>query len=424
MVVRSQAFYRSGSDYLWEEKDLDNHRQVLVIGAGPVGLTAALALRKQGLPATVVEGEPKGRQRPGSRAIYIHKATLKFMEEIYPGLGFTLKKAGVIWPVKRTLWKGRNVYYRKYSPPKPDQLPPFTSLPQVEIESYLYEACKNAGVEFVWNTSVKKVQTDSTGVKLTMENGDIWNADYVIACDGARSTVRRQVGIEMEGPRAENTFLVVDVKEDEEQPLPLERIFHYHHPAVGGRNVLYVPFAGGWRIDLQLFDEDDPKDYGGKEGVKKWLPKVMDPKYAERVTWVSTYKFLQVVAKSFTDENRKVMLAGEAAHLFAPFGARGMNSGVPDAIFAARAIQQALQESDKEKADQIILKAAEERRKAAQYNRDAAGTALHHLQGRSPGIMFKRLAAATFAPLAPKLGRWLDEGPYGPRSGPKIGTKY
>jgi 3-(3-hydroxy-phenyl)propionate hydroxylase len=68
---------------------------------------------------------------------------------------------------------------------------------------------------------------------------------------------------------------------------------------------------GGWRIDLQLFDEDDPAEYSGVEGVRKWLPKVMDAKYAERITWVSTYQFLQVVAKDFTDARRRVLLAGE-----------------------------------------------------------------------------------------------------------------
>lgn len=76
---------------------------------------------------------------------------------------------------------------------------------------------------------------------------------------------------------------------------------------------MLVPFDGGWRIDLQLFD-DDPTEYSGTEGVRRWLPKVMDAKYADRITWVSTYQFLQVVAEDFTD--RRVVLVGEAAHLF------------------------------------------------------------------------------------------------------------
>lgn len=400
-------------------------RQVLVIGAGPVGLTAALALRSLGVPATILEAEPEGRSRPGSRAIYLHNATLKHLEEIYPGIGFTLTENGLVWPVKRTLFKGKEVYVKKYKTPSPNVLPPFTSLPQVEAERFLYQACLDTGVEFVWNTAIKDVKTDDNGVVLTTESGAVWKADYMIGADGSRSNVRKAVGIEMEGPRTKDSFIVVDVKEDPENPLPLERVFHYQHPAAGGRNVLYVPFAGGWRVDLQLLDGDDPEEYSGIEGVRKWLPKVMDSKYADRITWVSTYQFYQVVAKSFTDTHCRVLLVGEAAHLFAPFGARGMNSGVPDAVLSAKAIHAAINANNSAAAKRAILAAAEERKMAAQYNRDCAGIALEHIQGSSPRMNMKRQVAASLAPIMPRLGRWLDEGPYGPKSGPpQLSTKY
>ncbi|MBB3869499.1 FAD-dependent monooxygenase [Parageobacillus toebii] len=398
---------------------------VLVVGAGPIGLTAALALRHLGLPAIVIEAEPKDRLRPGSRAIYFHKATLQHLEDIFPGLGYTFTKHGVVWPVKRTLFRGKEVYVKRYPSPDPKALPPFTSLPQVEAEKFLYQACLDAGVEFIWGTPVKDVRVDEQGVTVITESNEQWQCDYVIAADGARSTVRQSVGIEMEGPRTKDYFVVVDVREDETDPLPLERIFHYQHPAVDGRNVLYVPFAGGWRIDLQLLEGDDPEEFGSVEGVKKWLPKVMHPKYADRITWVSTYRFYQVVAKSFTDAHCRVLLAGEAAHLFAPFGARGMNSGVPDAIVAAKAIHVALHASTEEEAKEAIAVAAEERRIAARYNRDCAGIALEHIQGSSPMMNMKREVAASLAPILPRLGKWLDEGPYGPKSGPpQLSTKY
>ncbi|MGD8191469.1 FAD-dependent monooxygenase [Brevibacillus ginsengisoli] len=401
------------------------HRQALVIGAGPIGLTAALALRKLGIQATILEAEAEGRTRPGSRAIYLHKATLKHLEDIYPGLGFTFAENGVVWPVKRTLYRDNEVYVKKYPTPSANELPPFSSLPQVEAERFLYEACLDAGVEFVWSTPVQDVTTDDQGVTVRTESGSVWTAEYLIAADGARSTVRKSLGIEMEGPRTNDFFLVVDVKEDADNPLPLERVFHYQHPAIGGRNVLYVPFAGGWRVDLQLLEGDDPQEFGGVEGVRKWLPKVMDPKYADRITWVSTYQFYQVVAQSFTDAHGRVLLAGEAAHLFAPFGARGMNSGVPDALIAAKGIHAAIHSSDRNTAKQAILDAAEERKIAAQYNRDCAGIALEHIQGSSPMINMKREVAASLAPIMPRLGRWLDEGPYGPKSGPpQLSTKY
>lgn len=400
-------------------------RKAIVVGAGPVGMVAALALRHEGIPATILEAEAEGRFRPGSRAIYIHKATLELLEQVSPGLGFTLAENGVIWPVKRTTYRGKDVYVRRYPAPVPGEIPAFTSLAQVDIEKFMYQACLDAGVEFVWNTEITGVETSDRDVTLKSKSGTEWKAEYVIGADGARSAVRKSVGIELEGPRSKDIFLVVDVVEDESNPLPLERTFHYEHPAMDGRNVLLVPFKGGWRVDLQLLEGDDPEEYGSKEGVKRWLAKVMDPKYSERVSWVSTYQFYQVVASSFTDASRRVLLAGEAAHLFAPFGARGLNSGVPDAVIAVRGIAKALKAGSEAQRREAVERAAEERLLAAQYNRDAAGTALEHIQGNSPYMNLKRELAASLTPLIPRLGRWLDEGPYGPKQGhPLVSTKY
>ncbi|PWI57149.1 monooxygenase [Sulfoacidibacillus thermotolerans] len=388
-------------------------------------MTAALALRRYGISATILEAEPRERIRPGSRAIYLHKATLQMLDDLYVGLGFTLAAGGLVWPVKRTMWRGQDVYVKRYAAYAPDALPPFTSLPQVEAERFLYQACLDSGVEFVWEMPVEEVRVDQHGVTMVAANGRVWRTQYVIGADGASSVIRHQAGIKMEGTRSTNTFVVVDVQEDPKNPLPIERIFHYQHPAIGGRNVLYVPFAGGWRVDLQLFDEDDPVKYSGIAGVQNWLPKVIDPKYADRVTWVSTYQFLQVVARELTDEQHRLLFVGEAAHLFAPFGARGLNSGVPDAVAAARAIAVALHTEDKTKAWAAIQVFAQERQIAAQYNRAAAGVALVHLQGRSLGISVKRHIAVSLAGIWPSLGRWLDEGPYGPKSGPpQLATKY
>ena len=85
----------------------DKHRPVLVVGAGPVGLVAALACKHYGLNATILEAEHEGRQRPGSRAIYIHKATLEFLEQICPGLGLKMAEYRVLWPMKRTFFHGK-----------------------------------------------------------------------------------------------------------------------------------------------------------------------------------------------------------------------------------------------------------------------------------------------------------------------------
>ncbi|KOS68819.1 monooxygenase [Lysinibacillus contaminans] len=403
-------------------------RNVIVVGAGPVGLISALALQNKGISCVVIESEEKDYPRAGSRAIYIHGASLKLLEETSKGLGFELAKDGVIWPIKRTLFRGKEVYVRNYGVTNTQdstKLPHFASLHQHKIEKHIYNACSEAGVEFVWGEPAKDIDITDEGVKLTTASGEIWEADYIIGCDGARSVVREQSGIQFEGPRTNDTFIVVDIEEDENDPMPIERIFHYQHPAMGSRNVMFVPFKGGMRVDLQLLAEDKVEDYGTEESVKEWLPKVMNPKYAERVTWVSSYRFHQVVVDSFTDEKRRILLAGEAAHLFAPFGARGLNSGIPDAVIAVRGIEQAINATSEEERCQAIDAAANERRIAALWNRDGSTTALHHLQGDSLEMNMKRELAASLVSIVPTLGRWLDEGPYGPKFGPpELTTKY
>src|SRR6266511_3576205 len=391
------------------------HRPALVVGAGPVGLTAALALRAVGVPAAVLEAEPQERVRPGSRAIYVHRESLALLERARPDLGWELAAHGLVWPTRRTLWRGREVFARTYPPAKPDGLPPFASLPQTRTEDHLYDACKAAGVEFFWCSPVAEATTTPEGVRLVTELGDEWTADYVVGADGARSAVRRAIGAEMEGDRATATFVVVDVEEDPTEPRAPERIFHYEHPAVG-RNVLLVPFAGGWRLDLQCSAEDDVDALAGPDGVRSWIPKVMAAKYAERVTWISSYRFLQVVADDFTDRHRRVLLAGEAAHLFAPFGARGMNSGIADGVAAASAIQTALSSDKAQVAHGAVERFAATRREAAERNRVAAGAALAHLVGSGVVRRARRLAAAMAAPYVKRAGEWLDDAPYGIRT--------
>src|SRR5436305_9130822 len=75
---------------------------VIVVGAGPVGLTAALAFRAQGLPAVVLEAEPENRDRPGSRAIFLHRESLEHLESVSEGLGWELARSGLVWTTKKT----------------------------------------------------------------------------------------------------------------------------------------------------------------------------------------------------------------------------------------------------------------------------------------------------------------------------------
>ncbi|WP_460068698.1 FAD-dependent monooxygenase [Streptomyces sp. YKOK-I1] len=389
---------------------------VIVVGAGPVGLSAALGLRAHGLPVTLLEADPEDRARPGSRALFVHRETLRLLDGMSPGLAAEITGYGRTWHTRRTLYRGREVYSRTFPPPS--GLPPFTSLRQVDTERFLRGACARAGVEFVWGARITEVRASGTGVTLTGEDGREWSAGYAVAADGARSAVRRALDIAMEGTRGEGFHVVVDVADVPGAELPLERVFHYEHPGVGGRSVMRVPFTGGFQVDLQCFDGDREEEYGTEDAVRRWLPSVVGDGYDGRILWVSTYRFLRKVAASFTDPHRRVLLVGEAAHLFPPFGARGMNSGIADAAAAAEAIAAGT--------DAAVAGFAEVRRAAGLFNSEAAGIALGHLRPHRRIVRLRQRAAAALAPVLPSCGSWLEHAPYGPRHGaPAVaGGKY
>ena len=399
----------------------DADTQVVIAGAGPVGMSTALALDARGVSSTILEAESEDRDRAGSRAIYVHGSTLRTLERVHPGLGMRMVEEGLVWPTRRTLFRGKEVFSRTYSDPGGSgDIPHFTSLPQVRTEEYMLDALDEAGVEIHWNAEVETVESSADGVRVETTDGEEWEAPYVVGADGGGSTVRNEIGASFEGDQSENSFIIADIAEHPDNPRPQERVFHYDDPSVGDRNVLLVPFSGGWRLDIQCHDDDDPEALSSDESMRRFVRTVMGERYVDRIEWVSTYQFLQVMADTFVDDHRRVLLAGEAAHLLAPFGARGMNSGIADADEAASAITVALQaETDAVARDEVELFAAR-REKAAEYNLEAAGQALEYLLGDSPITNAKKEVAARLADYWEPAGEWLDDAPYGPHGGPPI----
>jgi 3-(3-hydroxy-phenyl)propionate hydroxylase len=167
-------------------------------------------------------------------------------------------------------------------------------------------------------------------VVLTIETPDgpyRLRANYVVACDGARSSLRQMVGAEFTGQVFEDQFLIADVKMTAE--FPTERWFWFDPPFHAGRSALLHRQPDDiWRIDLQLHPDADPVVEKRLDNVRPRIARMLGHDKFE-FEWISLYKFQCRRMERFL--HGRVLFAGDAAHQVSPFGARGANSGLEDA---------------------------------------------------------------------------------------------
>jgi 2-polyprenyl-6-methoxyphenol hydroxylase-like FAD-dependent oxidoreductase len=307
------------------QRDREVREPVLVCGAGPVGLVTALLLARWGVPSTVLEAASE-RDASGSRAICLQRDVLEVFDRI--GCAAPMLAEGITWSVGRTFYRGHELFATTYSDPGCSSLPPWINLSQCSTERYLLNAVEaNPLVDLRFDHRVVALTQDRAGVEVATGGGRRLRASQVVAADGARGAVRRLLGVGFPGHSFADQFLIADIRV--ELPFPHERRFHFDPEWNPGRQVLVHEQPDSvWRIDWQV-----PTDYNlAAERASGALDARIRRIVGERpyeIVWLSVYRFHERVADEF--RVGRVFLAGDAAHLFAPFGARGLNSGVQDA---------------------------------------------------------------------------------------------
>ncbi len=316
--------YRPSPD---QARSAPAHHPVVVIGAGPVGLSLAIDLAQRGVPAVLLDDSD--RIGEGSRAICFAKKTLEIFDRY--GCGEALRDAGVSWSRGRVFQREGELYAFDLLPEAGHKMPAFINLQQFVVEKALVDrALEIPGLDLRWKNRVVAVENSAGGVHVTIETPDgpyTLVADRVVACDGARSPVRAMLGLDFPGEVFEEQFLIADVRMHGD--FPAERWFWFDPPFhPGGSALLHKQPDNIWRIDLQLPATADAEFEKRPENVRPRIERMLKHDKFD-LEWVSIYRFRCLRLETFLHD--RVIFAGDAAHQVSPFGARGANSGVQDA---------------------------------------------------------------------------------------------
>ena len=300
---------------------------VVVVGAGPVGLAAAIELAQSGVPVVVLDDDDT--VSVGSRGVCYAKRALEVLDRL--GVGQACVDKGVSWNVGRTFFREQEVYNFNLLPQADHKRPGMINLQQYYLEEFEVKRAKEfPNLDLRFKNKVVSVHSHGTGATLQVETPDgvyTLETDWLVVADGARSNIRRMLNLDIDGKIFKDRFLIADVvmKAD----FPHERWFWFDPPFHPGQSVLLHRQSDNvYRIDFQLGWDADPEEEKKPEKVIPRIQAMLGDDREFELEWVSVYTFQCRRMNAFT--HGRVLFVGDAAHQVSPFGARGANSGIQD----------------------------------------------------------------------------------------------
>ncbi|KEO51427.1 FAD-dependent oxidoreductase [Thioclava indica] len=300
--------------------------KVIIVGAGPIGLAAAIELANHGVGSVVLDDN--NVVSVGSRAICWSKRSLEILDRL--GVGETCVQKGVTWKVGRTHHGAREVFNFDLLPEDGHKMPAFVNLQQYYVEEYLVaQALANPLIDLRFKNKVVGLDQHADHARVAIETPDgeyALEADYLLACDGARSPIREMMGLEFEGVLFEERFLIADI--EMQADFPPERWFWFEPEFHAGQSALLHKQPDNiYRIDLQLGWDSDPEEERKPERIIPRIEKALG-RSDFTLDWTSIYTFQCRRLKKFVHD--RVIFVGDSAHVVSPFGARGGNGGLQD----------------------------------------------------------------------------------------------
>ena len=304
---------------------------VAIVGGGPIGLALALGLARHGVRSVVIEADDAVSY--GSRAACISRRSLEIFDRL--GVARDVLGEALPWTAGTSYYRDVPVYRLQMPMDENQRFAPMVNLEQCICEQLLADRAEALRelVELRWQTKLTGLQQRDDGVELELETPQQpykLRADWVVACDGARSAVRQAMGLRFSGSTYDGTYIIVDIHLKSDHPT--ERRAWFDPPTNPGSTILvHKQPRDIWRVDYQLRDDEDPEEAVKPENV---LPRVRS--HLEWIgerddwtpVWISAYRANCLTLDSY--RHGRVLFAGDAAHLVPIFGVRGMNSGIDD----------------------------------------------------------------------------------------------
>ena len=317
--------------------NLPTSTPVLIAGGGPVGLTLAALLASFGIRSVVIENDPS--YCTGSRAICMSRRSQEILGWV--GADKPLVEKGLSWVGGRSYYRDTEVLHFQMPSDPTQRFAPMVNIQQYFAEQFAHEAAQkyqdNYGelVNVRWDCKVEAVrqQADFNEVDVVDADGKTQTirADWLVACDGGRSTVREQLGLQLQGMQYDGKYVIVDIRQKTQRAV--ERLAWFDPPSNPGSTILmHRQPEDVWRIDYQIRDDEDPVEAIKPENV---LPRVQShlsmigENEPWEPLWISIYNAKCLSLEKY--RHKRVLFAGDAAHLVPIFGVRGLNSGLDDA---------------------------------------------------------------------------------------------